>query len=546
MAENDRVRRRRVGGWGFEGETFPPTPQLLAWLEAHIGPPLHPVAATPADPPAFAPRPVADLGLDVSLDPHDRLAHARGQGLVDVLRIRTGRLPSLPDAVVRPCDSEEVGSLLRRCSEMDVRVIPWGGGTSVTGGVNVLSSDRPVVVADLERLTGLWNLDPISRLAVFGPGTPGPAVESALSEHGLTLGHYPQSWELATVGGWVATRSSGQESMGYGRIEDMVAGLELIAPDDRLALRARPASAAGPDLRQLVMGSEGRFGIITEVTLRVRPRPQLLTVESALLPDLHRGLDAVRSLVQNGVPLTVLRLSDARETEVALSIGLAASRFAPLLRSALRLRGLGDEACLALVGVAGSPPATGDTMDRVRAVIRRHRGVMLGRGPGEHWKRDRFRHPYLREGLLDLGYATDTLETATTWSQAASVRTALREAISRALESDDERVAVLCHVSHPYRDGTSLYFTFFFRCCDDPDATISRWAQIKRAANQALIETGATLSHHHGIGQWHAPGYPLEVGATGRDLVAACAHRLDPRGILAPWALLDPTDHLEA
>ena len=538
--------RRRLGGWGFEGEIYPPSEQLLEWLAARIGPAEHPAPPEAAPPPDLAAAALGDLGADVSDDPADRLAHARGQGLVDVLRIRGGLVSALPDGVCRPSDADEVATVLARCSVRDIRVIPWGGGTSVTGGVNVLAGDNPVLTLDLEGLAGMTALDQRSGLATFGPGTRGPAVEAALAEHDLTLGHFPQSWELATVGGWVATRSSGQESLGYGRIEDMVAGLELVGPNGRLSLPARPASAAGPNLKELVMGSEGRLGIITEATLRVRPRPEETVVAGALLPNLGRGLDAVREMVVFGAPLTLIRLSDAPETEVAMAVGLATSRWAPLVDRYLGFRGIGDDACLMLVGAAGDRDGSDDCLRYARQVVRSHRGVSLGRRPGRHWLRDRFRHPYLRESLLDLGYATDTLETAIPWSRAVDLRETMRAAIGGALADDDERVAVLCHVSHPYMDGASLYFTFFFRCAPSVEETITRWARIKRTANDALVSAGATLSHHHGVGQWHAPWLAGEIGDVGLGLIAAASRRLDPAGILNPHVLLEPEDRLEA
>jgi len=537
--------RRRLGGWGFEGESLLPSPELLAWLDVHIGPAAHPVPATAAAPPEISPENLGSLPAELSTDSLDRLAHARGQGLIDVLRIRSGLVPALPDGVCRPTGADEVEAVLRACSSRDIRVIPWGGGTSVTGGVNVLPGDAPVLSLDLERLSGCSAIDEYSGLATFGPGTRGPDVEAALAEYGLTLGHYPQSWELATVGGWAATRSSGQESLGYGRIEDMVAGLELVSPAGRLRVPTGPASAAGPDLGRFIMGSEGRFGVITEAILRVRPRPEETVVAAAMLPNLEHGLDAVRELVLCGVPLTMIRLSDAPETEVAMTVGLGANRFAPLVERWLKLRGIGDDACLVLFGAAGDSDEVGDCLRCAREIIGGHRSAYLGRRPGRHWLRDRFHHPYLRESLLDIGYATDTLETAATWSSALALRAAMTPAIANALDSDDERVAVLCHVSHPYRDGGSLYFTYFFRCAASSEETITRWAQIKRAATDQLVASGVTLSHHHGIGQWHAPWLPSEIGAEGMAVIAAAANCLDPEGIMNPNVLLDPTDRLE-
>lgn len=535
---------RRLGGWGFVGESYPPSQPLLSWLEAGIGKPGAPLTIR-SSLPAPAAGKLPELPVEVSTEPGDRIFHARGQGLPDLLRIRAGMLTATPDGVCRPRTAEEVEAILAACSEHGIRVIPWGGGTSVTGGVNVLPDQSPALTVDLGRLSGLVRLDEISGLATFSAGTNGPGVEAALAEHGLTLGHYPQSWQLATVGGWVAARSSGQESLGYGRIEDMVAGLVLVAPAGRLEIPARPASAAGPDLRHLVLGSEGRYGIITEVSLRVRPRPSRTEVEATLMPDFEAGLVAARTMVQAGLPLTMLRLSDAPETEVAMAVGLASTSAAPLLRTYLKLRGLGRGACLMLCGVAGTPDTVHSTLAAARSVLRRHRGVVLGRRPGRTWQHDRFRHPYLRDALLDTGYATDTLETAVPWSAVTEARTSISGAISRSLQKQDRRVAVLCHVSHPYRDGASLYFTFFFRNQAQPEQTIADWATIKRAAGAALVECGATISHHHGVGQWHAPWLAAEIGPLGHSLLSANAHRLDPAQVLNPHVLLDPQDRLE-
>jgi alkyldihydroxyacetonephosphate synthase len=544
MAAN-QTRRRRIGGWGFDGQSYPPSPQLTRWLEGRTGEPGHPVPPGPAAPPEVDLQPLPPMPIQVSADPMDRLAHSRGQGLADVLRLRCGLVPALPDGVGRPVDEDQLTAVLEICARSGIRVIPWGGGTSVTGGVNVIAGEPPVLTLDLERMEGLVDLDEVSGLATFGPGTTGPAAETALAAHGLTLGHFPQSWELSTVGGWVATRSSGQESLGYGRIEDMVAGLSLVSPEGRLRLDPRPASAAGPDLRQLVLGSEGRLGVITGATLRTRPRPPVTEVEGALIPDLDSGLDAVRELVTAGVPLTMVRLSDAVETQVAMAVGLGKSSAAPLVRRYLSLRGLGDDSCIMLYGAAGTRGGVREILACARRVVRRHRGVILGRGPGRHWLRDRYRHPYLRESLLDLGWATDTMETAASWSAVPAVRRAVASRISRSLEPIGEAVPVLCHVSHPYRDGASLYFTFFFRCAADPEQTIDRWATIKRAANDALVEQKVTVSHHHGVGQWHAPWLKPEIGELGLGILTSAAHRLDPSGILNRHVLLDGTDRLE-
>ncbi|HYG65677.1 MAG TPA: FAD-binding oxidoreductase, partial [Thermoanaerobaculia bacterium] len=481
----------------------------------------------------------------VSVTREDRLLHSRGRGFADLVRLRTGTLPALPDAVARPAGANEVEEVLRTCSRDGIRVIPWGGGTSVTGGVNVVPGPGPAVVLDLERLSGLIRLDERSGLASFRAGTTGPAVESALAQSGFTLGHFPQSWELSTLGGWVATRSSGQESLGYGRIEDMTAGLELVAPGGRLSLRAVPASAAGPDLRQLVLGSEGRLGVITEVTMRVRPRPSSRAVMALLVPSWEEGMDAIRELVLAGLPLNLLRLSDADETAVAMAVGLGGHAWGPLAKGWLRLRGAGPGASLLLCGAAGKERLVRRTLDEAAALLKRQHAVSLGDGPGRRWLADRFRHPYLRDGLLDLGFATDTLETAAPWSALPRLYQVVRGALAGALGEGEDEVPVLCHVSHVYRDGASLYFTFFFRLPEDPQEAIERWATLKRVATGALTGAGGTVSHHHGVGAWHAPWYPREAGEAGVRVLAAAASELDPQGVLNPHVLLDPADRLE-
>ena len=538
-------RRRRLDGWGFAGESFPPSPALLEWLGARLGDTEPFTAFDPLGYQAPDPAGLPDLGCRASQASLDRLAYSRGRGFPDLVRLRSGTVNHLPDAVAMPADASELEALLAVGASHDLQLIPWGGGTSVTGGVNPPAGSSPVVTVDLARLSGLEAFDRASGLATFGAGTRGPELEVALADRGMTLGHFPQSWELSTLGGWIATRSAGQESLGYGRIEALVAGLDLVAPGGRLEVPALPASAAGPDLRQLVLGSEGRFGVITRATVRVRPLPEDQRVEAILLPSWQGGVEASRELVQAGVPLALLRLSDATETQVAMMVGLADHAGASLLRGWLRLRGIKDHGCLMLLGASGDRDTVAAAFEDSKARLRRHGTVWLGRKPGNKWLADRFRHPYLRDGLFDAGYATETLETAAPWSKLD----ALYQAVSSALHvpiADGERPSpVLCHLSHPYRDGASLYFTFFFRCPRDPEEAIHRWAEVKRRATEAIAEAGGTLSHHHGIGAWHAPWYAREAGDAGWRALRRIAEELDPQGVLNPHVLLDPTDRLE-
>jgi alkyldihydroxyacetonephosphate synthase len=462
--------------------------------------------------------------------------------------MRTGTVTAFPDAVLRPQDEAEVERLLAVCVREGVRVVPWGGGTSVTGGVNTPSHDdeTAVVALNLERLAGLEHLDRASGLATFGAGTFGPALEAALEPEGLTLGHFPQSWELSTLGGWIVTRSSGQESLGYGDIDEMVAGVDIVAPAGRLSLPAFPSTSAGPDLRELVLGSEGRFGIVTRATVRVRRRPEEIVITGTLLPSWKEGLLASRELLQSGVALDLLRLSDAKETAVALTLGLRGSQpFASLIHRWLSFRGVTEEACMMLYGVVGDTSTVHRRRGDAGAILNRHGAVTLGTAPGRRWLADRFRHPYLRDSLLDAGFATDTVETAAPWSQLPALAETVRRAVVATLAAENERGAVLCHVSHPYRDGASLYFTIFYRCPTDSDEAVALWAKLKRAATSAIVDAGGTLTHHHGVGSWHAPWLEREVGHQGIRVLTATAATLDPSSILNPHVLLDPIDRLE-
>lgn len=510
---------------------------MLAWLEARLG------SGKPF--PAFdraalslpAAPSLPDLGsAPVATDDLERLTHARGQGISDLLRLRAGALPAVPAAVARPQNDDELETLLRRAGDHGLRIIPWGGGTSVTGGVTVVPDDRPAVTVDLAAFSGLEHLDSTSGLATLGAGTRGPELEAALNAQGFTLGHFPQSFELSTLGGWIVTQSSGQESLGYGRIEGMVAGLDMVAPSGRLHVPTLPASAAGPDLRQWAIGSEGRFGVVTRATMRVRPAPEDMRVEAALARSFEQGLDVCRDLMREGVPLCLMRLSDEPETEVALTVGLAKGRFEGLIRRYLKWRGV-DKGCLLLVGAKGEAWDVDMAIDEARRVAGLHDVVWLGAGPGRNWRRDRFHHPYLRDGLLDHGYGTDTFETAAPWSKLPEVHRAVRQALGD--------VPVLSHLSHPYADGASLYFTFFFKCPPDVEQALELWSGLKRKAQTALADVGAATSHHHGVGFWHAPWAPREWGDTGARMLSSVARELDPHGVMNPHVLLDPADRLQ-
>lgn len=525
---------RRFNGWGFEGEFAALPPLAAQWLVERIGAgaplPLRAEAELALPPP----RPLPELGVPVETDDGVRLRHAAGQSFPDLVALRTGQGLRLPNGVVTPSSTAECSEVLRRAGEGGVKVVVRGGGTSVVGGVTV-AGDDPTVVLSLAGLRGLIGVDGESQLASFGAGTLGPEVESALAPHRLRLGHEPQSFELSTVGGWVATRSAGQRSTGVGKIEDLVAGVEVATAAAVWRLPPQPASAAGPELRRLLAGSEGRLGVLTEVTFRVRPIPACEEGVTVQFPSWGEGVAAGRELLQRGCPVEVLRLSD--EAESALALRLAhlpgvARRAGAWLARLPRFA----SPCLLLLGWTGSEEEVDAARRRASEVWRAHRGLALGGFGWRSWRAQRFHHPYLRDALLDHGIGVDTLETAAPWSALAGVYERVGAALRGAAAALGVRAVVLCHLSHAYRDGASLYFTFFWPLSAGQE--VGQWRVFKRAATDALAPSGATVTHHHGVGAMHAHWLEREIGAPGLAVIGAAAGALDPHGVLNPGVLL--------
>jgi alkyldihydroxyacetonephosphate synthase len=474
----------------------------------------------------------------------DRLGRSGGLSYVDLLRHRGGGDVTTPDAVVVPADPEQVQQVVETCAEHGVGIVPFGGGTSVVGGVQALRGDKSaVIVLDLMRLDRLVSVDPVSRIAVLQAGVVAPEAERLLAAHGFTLGHFPQSFERATIGGFAATRSSGQASAGYGRFEDMVEGVRIATPRGEWRVGVSPASAAGPDLRQLVVGSEGAFGVITEVTVRVRPIPVVDRYEGFVFDGWESGATAVRALAQNGARGTVTRLSDPTETEVGFA--LKGGWKLTAVRAYLRARGITDP-CLLIVGWEGQTKAELSAARRATLrVLRAHKVVSLGRPAGEAWRHGRYSGPRQRDALMDLGVCVETLETATYWSKISDLRTAVRDALTTALSTAGRKPIVACHISHTYETGASLYFTTLVP--RDPADPVAQWADAKRAACEAITSGPTplgTISHHHATGTDHAPYLPREIGRLGIDVLSAVKRELDPDGVLNPGKLLGSSaDH---
>jgi alkyldihydroxyacetonephosphate synthase len=516
--------------WGDPAAASPLPEAARGLVELAFGIDERPAAATAALPDGAIDSALVDglrelLGAEhVLTDDATRRLRTRGKSTPDLLRARAGDLSDAPDVVVRPGDHADVAAVLALAVAHRLAVVPFGGGTSVTGGLAARRDGFAGLVSlDLIRMRRLLAVDPVSMTATLEPGLRGPEAEALLAAHGLTLGHYPQSFGYASIGGFAATRSSGQSSAGYGRFDALVVGLTVATPRGELSLGTAPATAAGPDLRQLVLGSEGAFGVITSVTVRVRPLPAAKVYEGWRWPSFAEGAAAMRALAQSGVLPTVLRLSD--ETETAINLA--------------RPDGIGAEpdsdsggGCLMITGYEGEPALVDARRAAVTAVLAGLGGTALGEGPGQAWVDGRFHAPYLRDSMLDVGVLVETLETATFWSNLERLYADVRAALASAL---GDPTLVLCHISHVYETGCSLYFTVATAAGADP---LARWGAAKAAASDAMIAAGATITHHHAVGTDHKPWLAEEIGPLGVSILRAVKADLDPTGILNPGVLI--------
>ena len=481
--------------------------RVIAGLEKRWGP-LPRTAERAPKAPATDPDTVAllrdALGADVVRDDDQiRIQHAIGQSYPELHDAQRGVIARMPIAVLTPTTTDNVKAALSAAAERRLAALPYGGGTSVTSGV--AGPDDPYVVLSLRGMRTLRAVDRTSLVATADAGMTGVELEAALAAHGLTLGHYPQSFERSTVGGWIATRSVGQLSTGLGAIADLVTGMRAVTPLD-VVLPSQPRASEGPDLREIFLGSEGRFGVITEAYLRVRPRPESRHAEAWLCASFDAGADAIRRLLQGGIAPSLVRLSDEVETAMLGVTGGA----------------------LLLTGVEGSTQEVALTRGRIASAVG-PTARSLGADVATRWYETRFDAPYLRDALLERDVLADSLETATTWSQLTQLYSSVREALARALDPHG-RAVVLCHISHVYAIGASLYFTFL---APGGDGAQDRWVAAKDAALRAITAHGGVISHHHGVGRDHRAAVTNRYGGYAHRVVDAIASVFDPNSVLA-------------
>jgi alkyldihydroxyacetonephosphate synthase len=545
-------------GWGREDVVFSheDKPGLGPFLLKAVGIDVRrPVAPVPAFasldiPSSRLPAELRD-GLEailgaagVSTEARDRVLHARGKSLPDLVRHRRGDLGRIPDVVVRPGSEEEIAAVLRLVLDADAVLIPFGGGTNISGSLEAMEDEvRPIVSLDLARLDRVLEIDEMSRLATVQAGVFGPALEAQLAARGWTLGHFPDSFTHSTLGGWIATRSSGMQSDKYGDAADFTRGLRAVTPGGVLAIRPVPSTSTGPSVREMMLGSEGRLGIITEATVHVHRVPQQRVILGYLLPTWAISLEVMRAIAASEATPSVTRVSDPPETVFSF-----ATRKTPSLLDRVKSRALQallrhrridpEQMCLAFIGYEGTPRHVAGERRLVEAVVKEHGGVALGRSPGELYDQKKFDTPYIRDFLLDRGALADVSETSAPWSALPALYDGAMGAARGAFARLGVHGYVMCHLSHSYHAGACLYFTFAFGAAGVEDE-LAAYRTVKSAVQQSFLDAGATLSHHHAVGTEHAPWLEQDISPAGVAMVRALLAGVDPGQNLNPAKIVD-------
>jgi alkyldihydroxyacetonephosphate synthase len=545
-------------GWGDADVAFThdDKPGFRPFLQENLG---VDVARTTARPPAFGdldvPAPQLSEGLRAALeraagdahvsdDAHDRVVHARGKSLRDLVRQRRGELGRIPDVVVRPGDEAAVAAVMRAALDADAVVIPFGGGTSISGSLEAPTDEtRTVISVDLGRMDRLLEIDEISRLARVQAGVYGPRLEEQLNARGWTFGHYPDSFTHSTLGGWIATRSSGMQSDRYGDIADSTRGLRVVTPAGLLAVRPVPSTSTGPSVREMVLGSEGRLGVICEATVHVRRLPKERTILGYLLPSWAASLAAMRDIAASDAAPSVTRVADPEETAFSFATKKGSSPLDRLQSKALALyltrrRGFDlDQMCLGFIGYEGSERFVGAQRKAVGRIVSRHGGLCIGASPGKLYDQKKFDTPYIRDYLLDRGVLADVSETAAPWGALPGLHAAVTGAARAAFAQLGVRGYVMCHLSHSYHAGACLYFTFAITPSGARDE-LEEYGIVKSTIQQAFVDNGGTLSHHHAVGTEHAEWLEQDISPPGIGMLRALFDGTDPGANLNPGKIV--------
>jgi len=556
--EASNVKHMKWWGWGVEGVGFhhEDKPDFAPFVLKAVDVDLW--TATKAEPlpfdkldvpdsnvsPEFFAALTAAVGDDnVTSDAMDRVVHTFGKSLRDLVRVRSGKIERTPDVVVYPADEAEVQAVVDAAVATGAVIIPFGGGSNIAGSLEpIVGESRTVVSLDLGRLNRVLDVDADSGLARIQAGALGPDLEAQLTERGWTLGHFPDSFTHSTLGGWVATRSSGMQSDKYGDIADIARGLRVVRPGGTLVIRAIPSASTGPSVREMIVGSEGRLGVITEVTVQVHRIPEKRDIYAYFFPNWATGLKAMQEISESDAAPSITRVSDARETGFSLATSKASkgmSKFlsGTVLPTLMKRKGWKlDDICLSFIGFEGGEAHAKRQKSLVDAIVKKHNGMGVGKGPGVLYDQKKFDTPYLRDFLLDMGAAGDVSETAAPWSKLAAVHDGAYAAAQGAFDKLGKVGWIMSHLSHSYHSGACLYFTFAFKFGEgDP---IAEYDVVKSAIQQSFIDNGGTISHHHGVGLEHSPWLEEDISTGGVDLVKGLFAGADPEGTFNPGKIV--------
>lgn len=559
----DEVRRHRWWGWGADGVEFrwETKPAFAAIAKEKVGLDLW-----------NAPRPrIPDLGgfdvpasrmsedllgvlaeavgaENVSVDDELRVIHSFGRSLPDLYRVRNGTMPRLTDVVVHPGSEEEIAEVLAAVLDHDLVLIPYGGGSCISGSVTPdPDEERPIVSLNLGRMRRVLEVDEYSGLARVEAGAYGPDLEEQLSIRGWTMGHFPDSFSYSTLGGWAATRSSGMQSDRYGDIEDIVRGMRVVHPRGVVESKPIPGRDSGPSVHEMILGSEGRLGVISECTVRIHRKPEVREVVAYLYPDWASGVEAMHDIARSEVSPTFTRLSDGPETRFSLAMvsepttvkSKLTARGQDALFAYLRSRGWDttEGMCLSYVCFEGSKEHVGREKAVVKAIVAGRGGISLGTGPGAIYDQKKFDTPYLRDFLLNYRVFGDVCETGVTWANLKDMHARVHERFAQVRAEMGGPGFMFCHMSHSYHGGACLYFTFAIPYTDE-DTALAEYRTVKDAVQQEFIDSGGGLSHHHGVGTEHRPWIVDDITPAGAFMVDSLFRATDPGRNLNPGKIV--------
>ncbi len=552
------VKHMKWWGWGVEGVSFhhenKPAfrPFVINAIDLDVDTtPAAPIAlddlAIPA--PLIGDQLLAELTDAVGVenatqDDLDRIVHTYGKSARDLLRIRTGDIPRVPDVVVYPGNEAEVQLIVDRAVAADAVIIPYGGGSNISGSLHAPEDEtRPVISVDLGRLNQVIDIDEDSGLARIQAGAQGPDLEEQLGARGWTLGHFPDSFTHSTLGGWVATRSSGMQSDKYGDISDIARGMRVVMPGKVLEIRPLPHTSTGPSVREMVLGSEGRLGVITEVTVQVHRIPEVRLILGYLFPSWEASLAAMHDISTSDAHPSITRVSDAKETAFSFATRRKSNRISISsliskgMMKVLQRRGWKlDEICLSFIGYEGGKAHVARQKAIVKDIVGRHGGIVVGKGPGELYDQKKFDTPYIRDFLLDRGAIGDVSETAAPWSKLLPLYTNVLAAAEKVYAHLGVAGWIMCHLSHSYHSGACLYFTFAFK--HDGVDPLGQYEPLKNAIQQAFVDSGGTLSHHHAVGTEHAAWLEQDISAPGVHMIDGLFTAMDPGRNLNPGKII--------